>query len=206
MVPRDRFGPSCPRLQAPGNRLNHACIDGERPTFWAKRPDAGSNLETWSGFAGPGGRASERRPGSPGRLVQPNGLRPAAGAADRRDGQGDVEQPAILRLPHGLEVLDPLSEPQAAQDLALLGEPFGGDERRDRSSHDLLGGVSEHPLRGCVEGLDDPVQVLADDSVVGGLDDGGQVGFARGAARIVRLHNGSPSITVSARFPAALSR
>ena len=97
-----------------------------------------------------------------------------SGVADRGDGQRDVEPAAVLARPHRLEVLDPLAAAEPVQDVALLVQPLGRDDQGDRPADGLGGGVAEEPLGPGVPRPDDAVERLADDRVVGRLDDGGQ--------------------------------
>ena len=78
---------------------------------------------------------------------------------------------AVAPQPLGLEVFDPLSGLQAGDDLVLFGDAVGGDDQGDVAADGLLGGVAEQPLGAGVPALDDAVQRLADDGIVGGLDD-----------------------------------
>ena len=99
---------------------------------------------------------------------------PSVLVANRRDGERDVEQRAVLALPHGLEVIDALVTPDSREHFVFLRAPLLWDDQGDRPANHLVGGVAEHLLRGAVPALDDAVEILAHDRVVGGLDDGGE--------------------------------
>ena len=71
-------------------------------------------------------------------------------------------------------MLDPLAAPDTRQDLGLLAAMVRGDDHGDRVADGLGGGVAEEPFGATVPALDDAVQVLADDGVVGGFDNGGE--------------------------------
>src|SRR5690606_30865990 len=95
----------------------------------------------------------------------------AAGlVADRRDGQRDVEPPAVFREPYGLEVLDASPGPDSREDLVLLGVPLRRNQHVDRPPYELLRGVAEDPLAALVARADHSVQVLRDDRVGRRLD------------------------------------
>ena len=94
-------------------------------------------------------------------------------------GQRDVEPPAILRHADRLEVLDAFAPPQPRQDVVFLRLPLGRNQHADRPSDQLVGRIAEHALRRGVARLDDAVEVLRDDGVVGRVDDRGEVRFGR---------------------------
>ena len=100
-------------------------------------------------------------------------MRPVA-VADGGDRQRDVEPPAVLGHPDGLEVLDPLPAAEPLQDRGLLVLPLRRDDQGDRPADGLLGRVAEQPLGPGVPDRDDAVERLADDGVLGRLDDGRQ--------------------------------
>ncbi len=108
--------------------------------------------------------------------------------AYRRDGQRDVDAPAILGDPHRLEVLDPLALSQPSQDLVFLGLPFRRNQHANRavptSSSD---GIAKQTLGGRVARLNDAVQVFRDDRVVGRVDNRRQVRLRR--ERLLLLGN-----------------
>ncbi len=95
--------------------------------------------------------------------------------ADRRNGQRDVHIAAVLALAHRLVVVDAVAAPDALQDAGLLVQPLRRDQDDDGPADDLLRPVPEQPLCARVPAGDHAVQVLADDRVVGGGDDGGEM-------------------------------
>ena len=113
----------------------------------------------------------------------------------RRHGDRDVDQFAVLALPHGVEGRDPLSAPQAGDDAVLLFISIGAHQERDALADRLFRGVAEDPLGALVPTRDHSVEGLADDRVVGDFDDEGEalrrrhgllqllVGHSRGLAR-----------------------
>src|SRR5256714_1570197 len=96
------------------------------------------------------------------------------GVADRRYGQRDVQPPPVLRLTHGLEVIDDLAAPDAGQDVVLFGTPLGWNDQGNVPTDRLARREAEHPLGGGVPRHDHAVEALAHNGVVGGIDDGGQ--------------------------------
>jgi hypothetical protein len=97
----------------------------------------------------------------------------AIGVANRRNGERDIEQPAILRLSHRLEALDALAATQALENDVLLVLPIvGNQQRNDGLPHRLLRRIAEEALSGRVPRRDDAVERRADDRVVRRFDDG----------------------------------
>ena len=74
----------------------------------------------------------------------------------------------------GLERLDLFTLAQTLNDLDLLMLAFGWNDDADRLTDRLRGCIPEHPLGAGIPRRDDPVQVLADDGIVGRLDDARQ--------------------------------
>ena len=99
---------------------------------------------------------------------------PPVDVADRRHGQRDRHQRSVLAAADGLEVVEAIAAANAGQRLVFLGLAILRDQPADRRTDHLGGTVAEHPLRRLVPRLDDAVEILADDRVVGGLDDGGE--------------------------------
>src|SRR5579883_3571280 len=77
----------------------------------------------------------------------------------------------------------PASDPR--KNFGLFVEPIGRNDERDRFAYRLLGTVSEEALGAVVPSLDDAVEILADDGIVRGFDDRGEV--LSGAFRAARL-------------------
>ena len=72
-------------------------------------------------------------------------------------------------------MIDALAGPDAAEDVFLFIGPFGRNDKGNVSTDGLLRGVAEESLGGGIPTLDDAVQVLADDGIVGRIDDRRQV-------------------------------
>src|SRR5207237_10587306 len=82
--------------------------------------------------------------------------------ADRRDRQGDIDEPAVLRLADRLVMVDPLAVAQAAQDHRLFVPTVRGNDQRDGLADRLLGGVAEQAARPGMPGGDESAERLAD--------------------------------------------
>jgi hypothetical protein len=70
-----------------------------------------------------------------------------------------------------LEMRHRLAARESAEHQIFLGLPVLRDDHPDRLADRFLGCVAEHPLRRPVPRRDDAVEVLADDGVVGGIND-----------------------------------
>ena len=104
---------------------------------------------------------------------------PAGLVAHRRNRQGDIDRTATLREADRLEMVDALAPAQPREDVVFLRLAVWRNQHPDGPADHLVGRVAEQPLRGGVAGLDDAVEILRDDRVVGRVDDGGQVGLSR---------------------------
>ena len=94
----------------------------------------------------------------------------AARVANGRDRQRHVDAAAILRDAHRLVVVDALSAPLPRKDVGLLASKLRRNQSTDRRPNHLGRRVAEDPFGAGIPGLDDAVQVLADDGVVRRLD------------------------------------
>ena len=104
---------------------------------------------------------------------------------------------AVFAPPDGLEVIDGAARPNLTQNVILVGEAFPGDDQRDRLPDGFRLREAEHPLGGAIPRGDDALEILADNRIVGKLDDRGQVergsisgAIRHGAIQIVALDNG----------------
>src|SRR5205807_80213 len=64
--------------------------------------------------------------------------------ANRRDRERDVDQPAILRAAHGLEVVHRLAAAHLGEHHVFLGAALFGNDECDVSANRFLGAVAEH--------------------------------------------------------------
>ena len=87
------------------------------------------------------------------------------GVGDRRDGQLDVDEAAVLPDPLGFVLLVPCALVDGRDDGAGDVMPFGTNELEERLPDDLIGLVTEELLRRHVPPDDDPVRVPAPDRV-----------------------------------------
>ena len=109
----------------------------------------------------------------------------AGAVAQRRRGEDDVEQAAVLAHPLGLDALDALAGEDAAEARVLALEVLVAHERPHVLADDLRALVAEQAHGARVPVRDPPFAVGADDRVVGGLDDRGhQLGGGLGAAQV----------------------
>jgi hypothetical protein len=92
---------------------------------------------------------------------------------NRGDGQGHLNQRAVLAQPDSLELVDPLAPSEAGHDDAMqLVDSIRGDQPRDRLADHLVGGVAIESLGGGVPTGDHAVNRLADNGVVGRVNNG----------------------------------
>ena len=104
----------------------------------------------------------------------------AAGVADRRQGDRHRNPLAVFPDADGLEVFDAAALADLAQEVRLFRQPVRGEQQRDVRPDGFGRGVAEDPLGPAVPGGDDSLQRLADNPIVGGLDNGGeQIGRRR---------------------------
>ncbi len=99
----------------------------------------------------------------------------ALGIADRRYGQRDVNQPAVARPAHGLEMVDRHAAAHLGKDFVLLFHLVRRHDQPDVLADGFFGRIAEQPGGGAVPRGDDPVEVLADDDIVRRIDDSGEV-------------------------------
>src|SRR4029077_4090556 len=92
-----------------------------------------------------------------------------------RNRQRNIDQAAVLMPAHGLVVVDGFTAADARENSRLLVEPIRRNQDGDRPADALRGFVSEQALGPAIPGPDDSVEILADDGVVGGFDDRGEL-------------------------------
>ena len=83
-------------------------------------------------------------------------------------------------------MVDALAAPDLLENPRLFVQMIVRDQERDRLADHFLGGVAEQALGADVPAHDGPVQVLADDRVVGRFDDGSEP-LARGIRSLTHL-------------------
>src|SRR5215212_8363738 len=72
-------------------------------------------------------------------------------------------------------MVDPLAAPYARENSGLLVFASWRKENGHGLAEDLTGAIAEQPLGARIPGPDDPVQILADDRIVGGFHDRDQL-------------------------------
>src|SRR5579862_3508259 len=98
----------------------------------------------------------------------------ALGISDRRDGEGDGNQAAVLALTDRLEMVDALAAPDARQNGTLFVLPVLRNDEGDGLANGLFGGIAEDALGARVPARDHAIEVLAHDGIVARLDNGRQ--------------------------------
>ena len=74
---------------------------------------------------------------------------------------------AVLGHPDGFEMVDPVAAPDLREDDILLGHAVGGNQNPNRLANQFRPAVAEQSLGGRVARLDDAVEILGDDCIVG---------------------------------------
>ena len=72
-------------------------------------------------------------------------------------------------------MVDAITAADAGENSGFLVEPIRRDQDVDRLSNDLLSFVSEQALGAAIPAPDYAVEILADDGIVGGLHNGGEL-------------------------------
>src|SRR5215218_4824347 len=85
-------------------------------------------------------------------------------------------------------MVDPLAAPYARENPGLLVFASWRKKNSHGLAEDLTGAIAEQPLGARIPGPDDPVQILADDRIVGGFHDRDELlrPLFGGAARLFR--------------------
>src|SRR4051812_1897529 len=94
----------------------------------------------------------------------------------RGDGERDIDEGTVFALTDGMEVVDALAAAEALDDAGFFVPALTRDDEGDVLADRLIGAVSEHVFRTLIPTADDAVEGLADDGVVGGIDDRGEQG------------------------------
>ena len=90
---------------------------------------------------------------------------------------------AIFALANGLIVIDSFAAPNALQNTWFFVLPVSRQQDEHRHADDLLGRVAEQALRPLIPGNDHTVEILADDGVFGGRDNGREMERSIGNSR-----------------------
>src|SRR5262249_41656859 len=88
-----------------------------------------------------------------------------------RDGQRNIDALAVLANATCLKVINSFACANSGQDTRLIIVQLRRNNGCDRLPDDFLCPVAEGAFRGLVPTGDDPVQILADDGIVGGSND-----------------------------------
>ena len=98
----------------------------------------------------------------------------AVGILNGRDRQRDVDATAIFVHADGFEVVDPFAAFEPRDDITFFVETLRRNDQADVSAHGFGRRVAKGMFRARIPALDDAIERLADDGVVGRFDDGGQ--------------------------------
>lgn len=99
---------------------------------------------------------------------------PAFSVPDGRHGQRNIKQTSILALANRFIVVDPLAAPDPLENCRFLAPAFRGDQDGDWLADHLFSQIAEQALRAAIPGRDVAFEILAQDRIIGGLDDGSE--------------------------------
>src|SRR5262245_7371657 len=99
---------------------------------------------------------------------------PAGRVPERRHGQRDIEQAAILAHPHRLVGFDALAAPGALENPQLFVVAVRRDDDLNGLADDFTRLIAKEPFGRAVPTQDGAIEVLADDRVLRGIYDGCQ--------------------------------
>src|SRR6185295_18975383 len=91
--------------------------------------------------------------------------------AHRRDGQRNLDRPAVLSDADCFEVFDPLATTKTGENVIFLELSFGRNQDSNVPADELRGRVSEEPLGCVIARLNNSIEILRNDRIVGRLDD-----------------------------------
>src|SRR5262245_23828074 len=92
------------------------------------------------------------------------------GIAQRRNRERNVNQGSILATPDGFVVAHVFAAPNALQDRSCLVLAIWRKQNQARLADNFFGPIAKHPFRALVPTLDNAVEVLTYDCVIGGFD------------------------------------
>src|SRR5215831_18609399 len=96
---------------------------------------------------------------------------PALRIREGGNGQGNIQQRAVLAASDGFIMVDFLAAADALHDAPLFVDPFGRGEQRDRLADSFPRSISKKPLGAGIPARGDALEIGADDGIVGGIDD-----------------------------------
>src|SRR6516225_8821289 len=117
----------------------------------------------------------------------------------RRHGERNVNQPAVLAAPDGLVVLDAPAGRDAFQEPRFLALEMIWNNRGDRFTDHLFGGISEQAFGARIPADDESTEVLADDRIVRRLHDAGELPARLFAAALIGdvKERGNPAFDIA---------
>src|SRR5215470_6522566 len=109
---------------------------------------------------------------------------PPLGILHRRDGHRHIDQRTVFSRANSFEVIDPLPQLESPNDFRFFIPARARDDQRDWLANGFCLRISKYPFRTLVPARDRAVKFLADDRIVGRIDDGGEQsgGWRKGAA------------------------
>src|SRR5262245_10098437 len=81
---------------------------------------------------------------------------------------------AVLSTPHRFEVVDAIALSELPKHLVFFAPALLRNDRTDRAADHFFGGISKDTFGPSVPGLDRTFEILADDGIVRGFNDGGE--------------------------------
>ena len=147
---------------------------GDRNSVRGRLQRLGQQLQLLLGLLARGDVASHLRNADDGAVRRP----------DRGDCHRNIDPFPVLAQADSLIVIDGFSAPDALEDRRFLVGHVRRDENGNGFAHHVVTGVAEQAFRPLVPGGDDTVERLADDGILGGLEDGGVLPEFGGAVRL----------------------
>ena len=92
-----------------------------------------------------------------------------------RNGQRDRNERAVLTLPDGFKMGNPLTLAQPSDKTCFFIDTIIGEKHCDRLTYSFLCLIAEKTLRARIPALDYAVETLCNNGVIRALDDGSQV-------------------------------
>ena len=128
---------------------------------------------------------------------------PAVLVANRRHGERNVDQPAVLVTTLGLVRLDALAFAYAGDDRGFLVGPVRRHQEGHRQAEHLLGRIAIEMRRAIVPARHPHIEIGAEDGIVGGGDDGGEPPLQRlGPPPVGYVEDDGARLTDAARLVA----
>jgi hypothetical protein len=112
------------------------------------------------------------------------------GVSYRRNGERDVQQPAVFGAPHCFEMVNFFAAPDVCENLVFFGPSIKRNDELDVLTNCFVRGVTEDSLRSKIPGGNYAVEGFADNNVIRRRDNRSQM--CRGIQRCARISQGVP--------------